>query len=290
MHKTYSELKKELKKLVEVDINSSHYRDSMRLSGGKYFYELVTVTRESRPHYHNCYELEVVVSGHAKQNIDGVDYPLEKGSVTFISPKQTHSITTPNNLLELISIKITPSAISDELRMAIDTVDFPVLGVLKTNELELFLNMYDTFTKEKIVTSKLGSEAVVHQLNSFLCLSVAFFGKSPFPKRGGSENVMLKTVGYIKDNILNPLTLQSVATEFGYTPNYFSLKFKEFTGKGFSRFVQDERLLLAYREILTTDDPISEISARCSFESFPYFSRAFKAKYGKPPSAFRKNE
>ena len=63
MHKTYSELKKELKKLVEVDINSSHYRDSMRLSGGKYFYELVTVTRESRPHYHNCYELEVVISG-----------------------------------------------------------------------------------------------------------------------------------------------------------------------------------------------------------------------------------
>ena len=102
--------------------------------------------------------------------------------------------------------------------------------------------------------------------------------------------MMLKTVGYIKDNILNPLTLQSVATEFGYTPNYFSLKFKEFTGKGFSRFVQDERLLLAYREILTTDDPISEISARCSFESFPYFSRAFKAKYGKPPSAFRKNK
>ena len=136
MHKTYSELKKtELKKLVEVDINSSYYSDSMRLSGGKYFYEWVTVNREARPHYHNCYELEVVVSGHAKQNIDGVDYPLEKGSVTFISPKQTHSITTPNNLLELISIKITPSAISDELRMAIDTVDFPVLGVLKTNEL-----------------------------------------------------------------------------------------------------------------------------------------------------------
>lgn len=286
MNKTYSELKK-LKRLVEIDINSSHYSDSMRLSGGKYFYERVTVNQGSRPHYHNCYELEIIISGEAMQNIDGADYPLKKGSVTFISPNQTHSITIAHNPLEIISIKITPAAISDELKAAIDTVDFPVLGFLNNKELELFLNMYNTFTNEKIVTSKLGSEAVVHQLNSFLCLAVDSFGKSPFPKQGGAENVMLKTVGYIKDNILNPITLQSVASEFGYTPNYFSLKFKEFTGKGFSRFVQDERLLLAYREILTTDDPICEISARCSFGSFPYFSRVFKAKYGKSPNAFR---
>lgn len=273
--------------LFEIDINSKDYSEGMKMSGGKYFYERLTINRESRRHYHNCYELEIIISGETTQNIDGSDYDLKRGSVTFISPKQIHYIAPPKKALELISIKITPEAINGELGSVLGTVNFPVLGKLNNNQLELFLQMFNAFDGKEIANSKLRGEAIGHQISSFLCLLVDSFGISSFPEQGSSAKSMLKTVGYIKENILKPITLKSVSAEFGYTPGYFSAKFKEFTGKGFARFVQEERLLLAYRAICTTDDPISEISVKCGFESFPYFSRAFKAKYGKPPSCFR---
>lgn len=272
--------------LFEIDINSSHYSDGMKESGGKYFYERLNVKKDSRPHYHNCYELEIVLSGKASQLVDGEKWGLIRGSVTFISPNQIHTINSVEGL-ELISIKISPDAISNELKNTLETMDFPISGNLDEDSLALFLRVFGTVAKSQSSNSALWSEAIMHQINSFMCIITHSFGKSSFPEHKKASKDMLKTVGFVKENILESITLKSVADEFGYTPNYFSAKFKELTGKGFARFVQDERLLLAYRAICTTDAPLSEISANCGFDSFPYFSRVFKAKYGAPPSFFR---
>lgn len=275
--------------LYEIDINSSRYSGGMEKSGGKYFYELLAVKNNSRPHYHNCYELEIVLDGTAIQLVDGEESALKKGRITFISPNQIHTINNTRNL-ELISIKIVPEALSDELKNAFTSLAFPILGELSNEELELFLKLFSAVTKKNTEFSNLYSAAVMHQINSFLCILTQHFGKNSFTNQVEQPKDMLKTVEFIKKNILKPITLKMVANEFGYTPNYFSTKFKGFTGKGFARFVQDERLLLAYRAICTTDTSLNEISANCLFESFPYFSRVFKQKYGKSPALFRERK
>ena len=278
--------------LFEVDINDPRYSEGLKSSNGRFYSESLMQTIESRLHYHNFYELEVVVSGASVQQLDGNSFELKRGSVTLISPNQVHHIEKPTEPMDIISIKITPEAISEELLLNFSAVDFPVTGLLSEKQLSVFLSLYESIKNREIFSlkSSLEVEAVTCQINSFIYFIMANFGGNRITEHIDSAKLMFKVIRYVKQNILKPLTLKGAAEEFGYSPSYFSAKFKQLTGKGFACFVQDERLLLAYRAICTTDKPIARISESCGFESFTYFSRVFKAKYGKSPTFFRERK
>lgn len=56
--------------------------------------------------------------------------------------------------------------------------------------------------------------------------------------------------------------------------------FQEKTGQGVAAFIRNKRLESAKKMLSETDLSISEISARCGFSDYNYFSRVFKKKYG----------
>lgn len=277
-------------RLLEVNINESRYSDGLKNSNGRFYSERIVQTRESRLHYHNFYELEIIVSGKSVQQLDGNCFELKRGSVTLISPNQVHYIEKPSEPMDIISIKITPEIINEDLLLNLSVMDFPIIGLLSENQLEFFINSYEVIKNNIFLktNSILKINSVACQINSFIYFVIAEFGGKCVNSENDSLNKpMFKAIKYVKQNCLKDLTLKIAADEFGYSPSYFSAKFKEFTGKGFARFVQDERLLLAYRQIRTTDKSITRISEDCGFESFPYFSRVFKQKYGKAPSFYR---
>ena len=64
--------------------------------------------------------------------------------------------------------------------------------------------------------------------------------------------------------------------------------FKELRGESPTVFLTQYRLSIAATQLATTGLPISAIAENCGFESSGYFSRLFKARYGKTPREFRK--
>ena len=279
-------------KLFEVNINNPRYSQSLKNNGGRFFSERQVQTTESRLHYHNFYELEIILKGSSIQQLDGNSFELKRGTVTLISPNQVHYIEKPSEPMDIISIKITPEAINEELSLNLSVIEFPIIGLLTEKQLSLFLKIYESIKNKEILTlnSSLEVEAITCQINSFIYFIMAEFGDICINSYDSSNRLLFKTIRYVKQNILKPITLKQAAEEFGYSPNYFSAKFKQLTGKGFAAFVQDERLLLAYRAICTTDKSLTCISEECGFESFPYFSRVFKQKYGKSPVLFRERK
>lgn len=277
--------------LSEINIHSAYYSKGMAQNRNRFFSERLCVQVPAKPHHHNCFELEIVLSGSAVQYVDGEAHPISHGSITLLSPLQIHAIDRPTQPVDLISIKINPATLPAELKERLEQLDSAVIGHLTDAQLEQLLAMYTAVTAGGVFAdsdSPLQTDAVTHQLFSLLFFVLDRFAATPralnvFDPTGS----FTQAVAYIKTHLTASLTLRSVAERFGYTPNYFSSKFKAMTGKSFVSFVRDERLILAYRTICCSDQPVQNVAMDCGFASFAYFSRAFKKKFGKAPSAFR---
>ena len=66
--------------------------------------------------------------------------------------------------------------------------------------------------------------------------------------------------------------------------------FKQSMGMGFIAYLNDFRLEIAARMLLSADANILEIASVCGFENLSYFNRSFKKKYGVAPGRFRKKQ
>ena len=83
-----------------------------------------------------------------------------------------------------------------------------------------------------------------------------------------------------------PLNLERVAREAGFSPFHFHRVFQSVIGETLNEFVRRQRLERAM--FLMSHDKersLTEIALDCGFSSSSNFSRTFKQRYGVPPSA-----
>ena len=93
---------------------------------------------------------------------------------------------------------------------------------------------------------------------------------------------------FIQDNCRQALTLAQVARRAGFSRNYFSRIFKQTFGKGFERYLTEQRLLVAERLLRTSALSVGRISSEAGFASPAHFSAAFRRSRGSSPLAYRR--
>lgn len=88
---------------------------------------------------------------------------------------------------------------------------------------------------------------------------------------------------YIRNNYMNPITLQDAAEVAGFSVSYFSREFKKLTGQTFVSFLNMVRCENAV-QLLRGGMPVTEVCYACGFRELSYFSRAFRQIVGVSPS------
>lgn len=83
-------------------------------------------------------------------------------------------------------------------------------------------------------------------------------------------------------------TLADYAAELGVTPTHLSRVCRQTCGRPASAILHDRQLFEARRLLAETKIPVQDIAEALGFGSAAYFSRAFQAKTGKTPTAFRR--
>jgi AraC-like DNA-binding protein len=73
----------------------------------------------------------------------------------------------------------------------------------------------------------------------------------------------------------------------GFSSSHFMRYFKEAFGVSFVTYLNDYRLSMAARLLLSTEDSVLDISQQVGFENLSHFNRQFKRKYSVTPSAYR---
>jgi len=84
-----------------------------------------------------------------------------------------------------------------------------------------------------------------------------------------------------------PHSLDSLAAQAGMSRSAFAEHFARAFGRGPMHYVGEVRLQAAAAELRRGDRPVKELAARVGYDSRSYFSRAFRARYGCSPAAYR---
>lgn len=102
--------------------------------------------------------------------------------------------------------------------------------------------------------------------------------------------LMNQVIGYIEDNIKEPLTLQEISKKFFLSEFHFSRIFKILVGCSMKQYIQGRKLTLAAENLKILDYTITETAMDYGYKSPEVFSRAFKKQFGMSPSVYRNGD
>lgn len=247
----------------------------------------------ARTHGHNSYELRIVVEGEAHLRINGRQIEAKKGYYWLSPPNNLHYVIRCCEDTRIISIKFADNFLSSKVYNMLGMYGEGIAGRLDSAGLNSFSKMLnncvETYTSSKSKLCK--SLFIKNAVEAVLVILIdKCDGFAPETIDSMTGHDILEAVSYVKKHFTEELTANDMAKRLGYTPNYFSMKFKSLTGKNFIETVNDERLRLAYYMLSTMDISVNDVAEYVGYSSVAYFSRMFKKKFKNSPSTVRNLE
>jgi AraC-like DNA-binding protein/mannose-6-phosphate isomerase-like protein (cupin superfamily) len=236
-------------------------------------------------HWHDYYELCLVVSGEAEHVVNGVARPIGRGSAFLLSPADFHAIrSTGHEPLACYNTVIDPELMERQLA----GLGPPSVGDLpwRTGD---FLDAEADLRRlhAELEEPRLGGARLVEALVGCLVVELARHQRVEVPAadhRTGVADEVRAAVRYVDRHFREPISLADAARRAHLSPNYFSSRFREYTGSSFQLYLQERRLRFASSLLTSTSLSVTEVCHAAGFNSLSHFGRAYRRRYGTAPS------
>ncbi len=105
---------------------------------------------------------------------------------------------------------------------------------------------------------------------------------------GLSPHVLRRVQELMLEHLDEPLSLETIATEAGYSVFHFSRAFKTSTGSAPHAWRIQKRIERAYEMLRRTEMSVTEVALAVGYDSSQALARAFRRQHGQSPSEVRK--
>ncbi|MEO1296828.1 MAG: AraC family transcriptional regulator, partial [Cyanobacteria bacterium J06636_16] len=92
---------------------------------------------------------------------------------------------------------------------------------------------------------------------------------------------------FIEAHYRQPIHLQDVAQEAGYSPAYLTNLVQEKTGRTVKRWIIERRMAQARALLANTTQPVRQIAESSGYADAGYFTRQFRQFHGVSPQIWR---
>ena len=237
-------------------------------------------------HWHDCFEIELILDGEASQVLNGEEYPLHPGDIYMLNPTDFHSVKSEN--ATVYNLMFGDGILDKDFLQQIMDINTPLLFHLDEKEFSnakiLIGQMLEEFEKDENYSD-------TYIKNILECLFILILRKTKFRfDMTGAEydHNLQKALLYIHSHFRENPTMASVAEYAGFNYNYFSGLFKIITGKAYKEYLTALRLDYAKKLVISSNIPITEVCYASGFNSLTNFLRVFKLQYGISPGEMRK--
>ncbi len=252
-------------------------------------------------HWHQEIELIVIKKGQGCVSVDFETRIVTAGDMVMILPGQLHSIAqNEGHTMEYENIIFSPqmfvSGKNDlcalEFILPLIQFDRPTLTFI-TPSVSGYSNLTDCIIQIDALCS---AKAEGYQLavKGYL-FHFFFFLMHTKSNRDSASIIKTKSlhklkliIKYIETNYANPISVDEMASLTFYSKSHFMKFFKTHMGAGFIEYLNDYRLTISTKLLITTELSILEVATQTGFENLSYFNRIFKRKYAKTPGQYRK--
>lgn len=239
-------------------------------------------------HWHDFYEIELIVYGRGRQHINGIAYDMAPGDLTLLTPSDFHSYSIDEgDGLYIINISFSEKMLDERTRSIILNGRTPLRHRFTGAENDFIIlelsRMWEAYC------SGVDAHFISRYLDALCSNIILRSSDEPAGEKSGDAVPadVLGAITYIRSNFAQKLKLEDVAHAVHLSPNYLSAKLKHFLGISFSDYLTGLRLEVAKTLLEATESPVSEIAERSGFESVSHFSYSFRKKYGVTPTGYR---
>lgn len=136
----------------------------------------------------------------------------------------------------------------------------------------------------KLYTESLANLFAIHLLRNY-CTTPATIRTY----EGGLSKFQLKpALDYIKDNLNNELSLETIASELNLSHYYFCSLFKQSIGVSPWQYVIKQRVERAKQLLKNSELAISEVALACGFSNQSHLNKHFSKATGIAPNRYRR--
>jgi len=261
-------------------------------------------------HKHSEYEFHFIPRGKGKVILGEQPYALQEGMLYLTGPGVLHyqEADAGEAMDELcLHIDIVKLDGAGERTMHLDALadwgsqwevaeaeacvqqlrTLPVKPVMdKYRAMECFLTAYRAWDENQPGLFTVIKQSII-QILLRTTRAYAAGPKPDLPSRDMKQYRYKLAVQFIKDNFMEPLTLEVVAERVQISPRQLQRIFRELTGSTFSEYIEKERLVHVCSELSMGSETIDQIAFRNGFSSANYLHYVFKKNFGTTPMQFR---
>lgn len=236
-------------------------------------------------HWHNYFELEIIIGGTGIETICGTECDIFPGCGYLLSMEDYHSVNTGEEL-EILHLSFDEHFIKKEqLEKILMNKGIPFF-ILEGDNFEIIKNL---FFVAKAENEAFGEKSICLKTMVECLIEKILYS---FPKENRVETnripiTMKDSILYIHTHFQKPITLDEVAHIARYNSSYFSTAFKAEFGVTFSEYLTKLRVDYAKSLLVSTDEVVNEIGKRSGFLSPSTFLQSFKKYENMTPTAYR---
>ncbi|WP_194778003.1 AraC family transcriptional regulator [Pararhodonellum marinum] len=232
----------------------------------------------------------------------GFDYL--PGESVIVPPNEMMKIDFPeaqwNNPTQCIALSISKEMIENTFNLLNEKypnkmmtqewgLDLSYFHLINTKDLSEIINRFIRIgvkerSKEKDVIASLALKELLIRLTQTQAREMLEMTYKDI----ASSNRLGFVVEFIKNNIRENLTLDTLSQKACMSKPHFSRTFKQELGMTPMEFIQNERLKLAEQYLKMGDFQIQEVGYMSGFSNITYFIRVFKNEFGCTPKVFKK--
>ena len=248
--------------------------------------------KQNAPHFHSYYELYYLEEGSSRFFLTEQVYRIHKGDLLIIAPGDYHMCSYDEpGVHDRYALYFDKEKIDPDLWHYLSY--FPTIpgraAHLHIKEAER--TGFEALLSRMLTLYRLETPYAEKMLDYLLPCLLLFLAKNTEEPQSHYDDAYARLASashYIGEHFMEEITLEQVASIAGFTPTYFSRKFKELAGIGFRDYLTHIRLREAERLLKSTKLSVQEISLRCGFSSGNYFGDVFRSVYKVSPREYRK--
>lgn len=253
-------------------------------------------------HWHNEIEIQMYIKGNSYTTIDNTEVFADEGDIMFIPSQSIHFGYADSPKLEMHTI-IFSSEVLCPMNREDSVQKYFIPFINRTAVMPYVVHTTDRGYNEikdcVLQIAKLANEKPkFNQLKIMNCLYSLFIALYEY------DYVKIKThsavsdknylavrdaIAYIEENYTQPLTVDELAFNAGFSKSRFMTIFKEYTNTTCKKFINQCRLESSRKMLRETDDTVLNIAIASGYNNISLYNREFKKAYGITPLEYRKS-
>jgi AraC-like DNA-binding protein len=261
--------------------------------------------RQEPAHCHHEIEILLMLRGFSHYKIYHMDYSLQPGDMIIADVEDLHRIHDSSEDVLMLQLHLDTKKF-EEIYPNISSTYFVCEDpgtlhiedtalkskqlVLKNHLAGLMMDMVDSPDDFVLHTDN------INQIVATLVRYFRGFYMEDYKYQVGRESVsdvdldrMSRITRYLLSHYDKKVSLEDVSATEHLNPYYVSHLIKNTLGIPFQSFVNGIRLEFAEKNLLFTDQSLTQVAENCGFSSLHYFNKCFQSWYGFSPSQYRKN-